>query len=119
MGQHAEAEPLYQRALEIREKVLDAEHPDIATNLNNLALLLRDMGRYAEAEPLYQRALEIREKVLDAEHPNTATRASTTWPSFIGLKTGMPKPSHCISERWKSARRCSALSTPTPIRSST
>ena len=36
-GNYAEAEPLYQRALAIWEKALGAEHPDVATSLNNLA----------------------------------------------------------------------------------
>ena len=36
-GHYAEAEPLYQRALAIREQVLGARHPHVATSLNNLA----------------------------------------------------------------------------------
>jgi len=32
----AEAEPLHQRALAIRERALDPNHPDVATSLNNL-----------------------------------------------------------------------------------
>jgi len=71
-AQCAEAEPLYRRALEIKEKVLGPEHPSTATSLNNLAALCRAQGRYAEAEPLFRRALEIREKVLGPEHPDTA-----------------------------------------------
>ncbi len=59
-GAYAEGEPLYQRALVIRENVLGPEHPDVATSLNNLAELYRAKGAYAEAEPLYQRALAIR-----------------------------------------------------------
>ena len=39
MGRYAEAEPLYRRSLEIREKQLGADHPDVATSLNNLAVL--------------------------------------------------------------------------------
>ncbi|MFC2032217.1 tetratricopeptide repeat protein, partial [Chloroflexota bacterium] len=70
-GLYKEAEPLYKRALEIREKVLGPEHPDTATSLNNLAGLYNDQGLYKEAEPLYKRALEIREKVLGPEHPFT------------------------------------------------
>ena len=38
-GRYAKAEPLYQRALAIREKALGPEHPDVATSLNNLAAL--------------------------------------------------------------------------------
>ncbi len=38
---------LLSRALAIREKALGPEHPDVATSLNNLALLYDDQGRYA------------------------------------------------------------------------
>ena len=72
MGRYAEAEPLYRRSLAIREKQLGRDHPDVATSLNNLAVLYQAMGRYAEAEPLYRRSLEIREKQLGATTP--------TWP---------------------------------------
>ena len=73
MGRYAEAEPLYRRSLEIREKQLGPDHPDVATSLNNLAVLYQAMGRYAEAEPLYRRSLEIREKQLGRDHPDVAT----------------------------------------------
>jgi len=71
-GHYYEAEPLYQRALALREKVLGAEDPDVATSLNNLALLYQNQGKYAQAEPLYQRALALREKVLGPDHPDVA-----------------------------------------------
>ena len=57
MGDYEKALPLYQRALEIREKVLGPHHPDVATILNNLALLYHHIGDYEKALPLYQRAL--------------------------------------------------------------
>src|ERR1700757_634931 len=42
---------LRERALAICEKTLGPEHPHTATNLNNLALLLRKLGDYAGARP--------------------------------------------------------------------
>ena len=75
-AQYAEAEPLLDRALAIREKALGPDHPSTATSLNNLAVLYDDQGRYAEAEPLYQRALAIDEKALGPDHPGTATDLS-------------------------------------------
>ncbi len=71
-GKYAEAEPLYRRSLEIFEKVLGKEHPDVATSLSNLAVLYRAQGKYTEAEPLYRRSLEIREKALGNDHPDVA-----------------------------------------------
>ncbi len=72
-GKYAEAEPLYKRALAIREKALGPEHPQTVLSFNNLALLYFNQGRYAEAEPLYQRALAIREKTLGPAYPRVAT----------------------------------------------
>jgi tetratricopeptide (TPR) repeat protein len=72
-GRYSDAEPLFRRALAIREKALGPEHPDVATSLNNLAGLYDSQGQYAKAEPVYQRALAILEKALDPEHPDVAT----------------------------------------------
>jgi tetratricopeptide (TPR) repeat protein len=71
-GQYVKAEPLYKRALEIREKALGKDHLETATSLNNLASLYESQGKYAEAEPLHKRALEIREKALGKDHSLTA-----------------------------------------------
>jgi tetratricopeptide (TPR) repeat protein len=72
-GQYAQAEPLYQQALAIREEALGPEHPDVAISLNGLAGLYRTQGQYAQTEPLYQRALAIQETALGPEHPAVAT----------------------------------------------
>ena len=72
LAAYAQARPLKERALEIREKVLGLEHPHTAKSLNGLALLLWDQGDLAGARPLHERALAIREKVLGPEHPDTA-----------------------------------------------
>ncbi|XYI04075.1 tetratricopeptide repeat protein [Sorangium sp. So ce1128] len=71
-GRYDEAIPLARRALELREKALGPEHPDVATTLNDLASLLQMKADYTAAEPLYRRALAIREKVLGPEHPDVA-----------------------------------------------
>jgi tetratricopeptide (TPR) repeat protein len=68
----AESEPLLQRALEIRQKTLDPDHPDVAQSFNSLAALYYSQGKYAESEPLYLRALAIWEKVLGPDHPDVA-----------------------------------------------
>jgi len=71
-GKYDEAIPLVKRILEIREKALGPNHPDVAASFNNLAELYRRQGNYAEAEPLYQRSLAIIEKVFGPEHPLAA-----------------------------------------------
>ena len=69
----AEAEPLYRRALAIDEASYGPDHPDVATDLNNLAALLQATNRLAEAEPLYRRALAIDEASYGPDHPDVAT----------------------------------------------
>src|SRR5215831_12033172 len=71
-GKYDESRPMAERALELREKALGPEHPDVAQSLNNLAILYRLKGDNAKAEPLYQRALAIFEKALGPEHPDFA-----------------------------------------------
>jgi CHAT domain-containing protein len=72
-GKYNEAIPIAERVLEIRERLLGENHPDIPTSLNNLALLYYSQGRYNEAELLTQRSLAIREKALGENHPLVAT----------------------------------------------
>ena len=72
LARYTEAEPLFRRALAIREKSLGPDHPDVANSLNGLASLLDDTNRRTEAEPLFRRALAIREKSLGPDHPSVA-----------------------------------------------
>jgi nephrocystin-3 len=69
---HAEAEPLYRRAISILWISFGENHPGVATALNNLAQLLQTTNRLAEAEPLMRRALVINEKNFGLEHPDVA-----------------------------------------------
>jgi len=70
-GKYGEAEPLYRRSLAIMEAKLGAEHPSVATGLNNLAGLLITQNKFVEAESMLRRAFEIRELKLGKEHPDT------------------------------------------------
>ncbi len=70
---YAEAEPLLQQALELKEQVLGPEHPSVYRGLVNLAVVYQSQGKYTEAEPLYQRSLEISERIVGPEHPDVAT----------------------------------------------
>lgn len=53
-------------------KVLGKDHPDVAKQLNNLALLCQNQGKYEEVEYYYQRALEIYQTKLGPDDPNVA-----------------------------------------------
>jgi tetratricopeptide (TPR) repeat protein len=74
-GRYAEAEPLYQRALHIREQ-MGAEHPETAETLHDYAAFQEMQGKQQEARSLYQRALYIREQALGTRHPKTTETRS-------------------------------------------
>jgi tetratricopeptide (TPR) repeat protein len=69
---YAEAEPLFKRALALREKALPPGHPDAGQSLNNLATLYERQDRHSDSEPLFKRALAIYRKVPGAD-PAVAT----------------------------------------------
>ena len=59
---YTEAEPLFKRALEIIEKAMGPEHPNVATSPENYAALLRKTKHNTEASKLEARAKAIRAK---------------------------------------------------------
>jgi CHAT domain-containing protein len=67
-GKIAEAIPLSERSLAIREKELGAEDLDVAGSLANLAGIVLESGDYERGVSLLERALKIREKFLGPEH---------------------------------------------------
>ncbi|HYM10822.1 MAG TPA: tetratricopeptide repeat protein [Bryobacterales bacterium] len=62
----------YQRALQIREKVLGTGDPLVAQVLSNLGVVHARQGTLDEAEQYYRRALAIREAKLGPEHSDLA-----------------------------------------------
>jgi tetratricopeptide (TPR) repeat protein len=71
-GQYVEAMSLCQHALTIRERLLGQDHPDVATSLNDLAVLYIALHKYEQVEPLCLRALAIQERALGLDHPDVA-----------------------------------------------
>ena len=61
------------KALEISEKNVGPNHPNVAWRLNNPAGLYKSQAQYAVAEPLYKRSLAILEKAYGPDHLHVAT----------------------------------------------
>jgi hypothetical protein len=66
-GQYSEAEPLFRRALTIREEQLGVEHPVVAVLLEKYAVLLHKTEREAEAV-----AMEARVQTIHARQSQKA-----------------------------------------------
>ena len=60
------------KSIQIKEKILDKNHPDIAISYNVLSLIYKDMRNLKEALEFQLKAIEIREKVLNKNHPDIA-----------------------------------------------
>jgi tetratricopeptide (TPR) repeat protein len=63
----------YEKALEIEQKTLPPNHPDLATSYNNIGLVYDNMGEYSKALLFYEKALKILQKNLPSNHPHLAT----------------------------------------------
>ena len=72
-GDYKEGLRFYDRALEIWQKSLPANHPSLATTYNNIGSAYDYMGEYSRALSFYERALEIWQKSLPLNHPNLKT----------------------------------------------
>jgi CHAT domain-containing protein/tetratricopeptide (TPR) repeat protein len=68
----ATAQPLFEKALEIRRRLLTDDHPETAESYDGLAHAIWHQGKFAAAQPLYEKALDIRRGVLGDAHPATA-----------------------------------------------
>ena len=71
-GKYAQAQPLLEKALEIRRRLLTDDHPDTAGSYNTVTYILTAQGKYAQAQPLLEKALEIYRRLLTDDHPDTA-----------------------------------------------
>src|SRR5215831_13454379 len=69
-GRYAEAIPLAERSLAIRESELGPNHPDVAVSLHLLGRARMEAAVYAQAKPVFERALAIREAALGPRHPD-------------------------------------------------
>jgi tetratricopeptide (TPR) repeat protein len=70
-SKYPQAEPYFQRLLNIGEKTFGPDHPNVAAHLNNLAENYRAQGKLAEAELLFKRSLNIWEENLGPDNPLT------------------------------------------------
>ncbi|RPH51684.1 MAG: tetratricopeptide repeat protein [Planctomycetota bacterium] len=86
MDRHADAEPLWRRAREIRLKNLGVEHPETIGSGDKLAKCLIAQGKFADAEPLLRKSLTHREGYWGAEAPEIMTSLNHMAELFLKQK---------------------------------
>ena len=60
------AEQLAVQVMDMRKKILGAEHRDTFTSMANLASIYRDQGRWSEAEQLQVQVVDMSKKLVGA-----------------------------------------------------
>jgi tetratricopeptide (TPR) repeat protein len=68
-GRYGAAKEHAEQALSIRREFLDADHPEVAVSMSQLATSLVDLGRMKEAEAMYRHAIQSFEKRLGPDAP--------------------------------------------------
>ena len=91
-GKFEEAEELYRRSLDIREKALGPDHPKVATSLNNLAECLkgqvRTAGQLSKHYAVPDKCFRSRSPTWECRRePPGFSREHLTWCPINGLKT--------------------------------
>ena len=71
-GNDAEAEEFLRKALEIGDRTVGPDHPDMILLLNDLTRIYLKQSAYASAEPLLLRLLEMK-RSKGEDHPEVAT----------------------------------------------
>lgn len=72
-GRYREAAPLLQQAVTLAEETLGPDDLEVASALNNLAILYKYTGHFTQAQHLYRRALRITVAHLGPNHPEVAS----------------------------------------------
>jgi tetratricopeptide (TPR) repeat protein len=77
-GEYQEAIVFYEKSLEIDQKTLPSNHPDLGVSYHNIGLVYESMGDYSNALSSHEKALEIRQKSLPPNHPDLASSYNNT-----------------------------------------
>jgi serine/threonine protein kinase/tetratricopeptide (TPR) repeat protein len=73
LGVYPEAQRQWERAVELRRRVLGPDHSDTLTSMSDLADAYRMQSVYAQAEPILIKVVDMRRKVLGETHADTLT----------------------------------------------
>src|SRR5687767_12287062 len=114
-GDYAEAERLLRKAAAIQEASLGPLHPDLASTLNNLALVCEHMNKFDEAERGYRGAHAIAVASLRPGHPFIATSLKNLVDFCAAHEIPIWKPSAARADDETSSPEPEAEAQPVPV----
>lgn len=75
----------YEKAYKNQEKILPANHPDLALCYSNIAGAYEKMGEYSKALLFHQKSLTIQEKTLPINHSLLAASYSNAGSAYVSM----------------------------------
>jgi hypothetical protein len=75
LGLYREAQPQLEAALDLRRRLLGANHPDTLASMGDLAVLYRDQSKPEQAEALLAGILNTQRRLLGEDNPETLESA--------------------------------------------
>ena len=114
-GDYSEAERLLREAAAIQELSLGSVHPDLASTLNNLALVCERTNKLDEAEQGYRRAHAIAVASLGPGHPFVTTSLKNLVDFCAAHEIPFWKPPAAVSDNETSSPEPEAEASPEPV----
>ena len=106
----ARAIPLYEEALEIREKILGPDAPEVLQTLLNLGTAYGIEGEHGKAEVVNKRRLKSLEAKLGPDDPEVASALEDYASTLLGA--GKEEEAHALSDRAQQIRDKAKARTP-------
>lgn len=106
LGNNAEAEVLYREAIELGQRILGKDHPNVLRYVASLASVLKFLDRNEEAEPLMRQVLESRRRVLGELHPSTLRSEQALGRLLVDVgrvEEAEPMVRHAADKLWELA----------------
>ena len=75
-GEYSKALSYYEKAYEIFQRVLPANHPGLDILYSSIGVVYDKLGQYSKALSYYEKDIEIKQKTLPANHPALANSYS-------------------------------------------
>jgi hypothetical protein len=114
-GDYSEAERLLREAAAIQEHSLGPLHPDLASTLNNLALVCERTNKFDDAEQGYRRAHAIAVASLSPGHPFVTTSLKNLVDFCTAHEIPFWKPPAAVSADETSSPEPAAEAPPEPV----
>ena len=73
------------KALEMRQRLYNGDHPDVAQSLNSMAVSYTRVGDDHKAAEFYLKALEMRQRLYNGDHPDVAESLNSMAVSYTRL----------------------------------